>query len=43
MLFDKVLLQALTTDIWRATTTTNADFSAEVFSFPWPLGYLITG
>ena len=34
MLFDKVLLQTLSTDIWRATTTTCADYSAEViFSF----------
>ena len=30
MLFDNVLLQALSTDIWRATTTTYADYSAEV-------------
>ena len=43
MLFDKVLLQTLSTDIWRATTTTYADYSAEVISFSWPLGYLITG
>ena len=30
MLFDKVLLQTLSTDVWRATTTTYADYSAEV-------------
>ena len=30
MLLDKVLLQTLSTDIWRATTTTYADYSAEV-------------
>ena len=30
MLFDKVLLQTLSTDIWQATTTTYADYSAEV-------------
>ena len=30
MLFDKVLLQTLSTDIWQATTTTSADYSAEV-------------
>ena len=36
MLFDKVLLQTLSTDIWQATTTTYADNSAEVPSFPLP-------
>ena len=30
MLFDKVLLQTLSTDVWRATTKTYADYSAEV-------------
>ena len=30
MLFDKVLSQTLSTDIWRATTATSADYSAEV-------------
>ena len=30
MLFDNVLLQTLSTDISRATTTTYADYSAEV-------------
>ena len=30
MLFDKVLLQTLSTDICRATATTYADYSAEV-------------
>ena len=30
MLFDKVLLQTLSTDIWLATTTTYADYSAKV-------------
>ena len=30
MLFDKVLLQTLITDIWWATTTTYANYSAEV-------------
>ena len=30
MLFDTALLQALSTDIWRATTTVYADYSAEV-------------
>ena len=30
MLFDKVLSQTLSTDIWRATTTTSSDYSAEV-------------
>ena len=30
MLFDKVLLQTLSTDIWRANTTTYADYLAEV-------------
>ena len=33
MLFDKVLLQTFSTDIWRATTTTSADYSAEVMFF----------
>ena len=33
MLSDKVLLQTLSTDIWRATTTTYADYSAEAISF----------
>ena len=30
MLFDKVLSQTFITDIWQATTTTSADYSAEV-------------
>ena len=30
MLFDKVSLQTFSTDIWWATTTTSADYSAEV-------------
>ena len=30
MLFDGVSLQTLSTDIWRATTTTYADYLAEV-------------
>ena len=30
MLFDKMLSQAFITDIWQATTTTSADYSAEV-------------
>ena len=30
MLFDKVLSQTFSTDTWRATTTTSADYSAEV-------------
>ena len=30
MLFDRVLSQTFSTDIWRATTTTTADYSAEV-------------
>ena len=30
MLFDEVSLQTLSTDILRATTTTYADYSAEV-------------
>ena len=30
MLFDKVLSQTLSTDVWRATTTTYTDYSAEV-------------
>ena len=30
MLFDKVLLQILSNDVWRATATTYADYSAEV-------------
>ena len=30
MLSDKVLLQTLSTDIWRATTTTYADYFAQV-------------
>ena len=29
-LSDKVLLQTVSTDIWRATTTIYADYSAEV-------------
>ena len=33
MLFDKVLLQTLSTDIWQATPTTYADYSAEVIFF----------
>ena len=33
MVFDKVLLQTLGTDIWQATTTTNADYSADVIFF----------
>ena len=30
MLFDRVLLQTFCTDTWQATTTTSADYSAEV-------------
>ena len=30
MLFDEVLSLTLSTDIWQATTTTYADYSAEV-------------
>ena len=30
MLLDKVLSQTFSTDIWRATTTTSEDYSAEV-------------
>ena len=30
MLFDEVLSETLSTDIWQATTTTYADYSAEV-------------
>ena len=30
MLFDNVLLQTLSTDIWWATTTTCSDYSEEV-------------
>ena len=30
MLFDKVLWQTFSTDIWREKTTTSADYSAEV-------------
>ena len=33
MLFDKVLSQTFSTDIWRATTTTSADYSAEVIFY----------
>ena len=43
MLFDEVLLETLSTDIWQATTTTYADYSAEVIFLSWPLGYFITG
>ena len=30
MLFDKVLWQTFSTDIWQAATTTSADYSADV-------------
>ena len=30
MLFDKVLSQTFSTDIWQATTAISADYSAEV-------------
>ena len=30
MLFDKVLLQTFSTDIWQATTAISANYSAEV-------------
>ena len=33
MLFDKVLLQTLSTYIWQATTSTYADYSTEVIFF----------
>ena len=44
MLFDKVLLQTLSTDIWWATTATYADYSAEVSFLFLAFGiYTITG
>ena len=38
MLFDKVLSQTFSTDIWRATTTTFADYSAEAISLSLAFG-----
>ena len=38
MLFDKVLSQTFSTDIWRATTTTSADYSAEAISLSLAFG-----
>ena len=42
MLFDKVLSQTLSTDIWRATTKHMQIIRQRLSPFSWPLGYLIT-
>ena len=43
MLFDQVLSQTLSTDIWRATTTTSSDYSAEVNFLSLAFGILNNG
>ena len=43
MLFDKVLLQTLTTNIWQQLQQHMQMLRQRLFSFSWTLAYLITG